>query len=126
MLQSEIKPDEEICIKYEIIFVNFINYTSALFETTVPIFERFIHFMNIQFSAKEMEEKITKLNTPGLFRAFSIEPEKLKYLELYIKEIGKMQRGLTNFLRGNDDIYRHEESTHTENASITTLPPGSC
>ncbi|MCL2244203.1 MAG: hypothetical protein FWC03_07015 [Treponema sp.] len=108
MLENIIIPNNETCIKYEIIFVNFINNTFDLFSSVMPILERPINDIS---NTKEMEDKIRNLFTPGYYVTFCIRLEQLKYLTKYIEIIEEAQIGLAEFFRGNVDVMDIKEQS---------------
>jgi hypothetical protein len=98
ILAIKIVPTEDLCIKYETLFVRFFSNTCNLFDEQVSVWYD-IDFTN--FTRKDIEEKIKKIFEPGYLFSFSIKKEQLDYLDKYVEEIEEAQLELENYYVGN-------------------------
>jgi hypothetical protein len=104
ILESEIKPNEYLCVKYEILFIRFFNYTHDLFQNVLPISDMIKNIGKASYNKKEVESKINEMLVPGIYITFGIKSSQLDYLDNYIKEIEDAQLDLENYYVGNMDM----------------------
>jgi len=100
LLDHEINPNNEICIKSEILFVKLLENIFNLFSISLPSFMQLKNVINNTDEIKNIEKKIKVLVTPGINLSFGVKQEQLEYLDECTNQIEEIQYELDEYYIG--------------------------
>jgi hypothetical protein len=104
VLRTGLKPDDDICIKCEILLVEFVNSISSLFQLLLPTFGDLNKIFKMSSDDKDMENNINKLFNPGMYYSFGIKYEQLAYFDTFMEKLEEMRIELDRYYIGNVDV----------------------
>jgi len=104
LLDHEINPNDEICIKSEILFLKFLENVFNLFSLAFPSFKQIKNIIINTDEIKNIEKKIKELATPGINISFIVKQEQLGYLDECTNQIEEIQNELDEYYVGKADV----------------------